>query len=201
MPPVVNITLSIRRTFAWLNANRAEDSARRANILAHFWSFVKRAKANECWPFLGPVYSHGYGVFHFGRERNRAHRLSWMLSRGPIPDGLVVCHSCDNKLCVNPSHLFLGTQAENIHDSVQKGRKRAWGLQKLNAAHVRAIRARVAAGEPQKAVAADFGISRNHVSSIVNRACWAHVDECASGVVHHAAHCGAPALASEAYKN
>jgi hypothetical protein len=106
-----------------------------------------------------------------------AHRFSWWASRGAIPEGMEVCHRCDNTVCVNPDHLFLGTRRENHLDSVRKGRKRAWGLQKLNELQVRQIRARAANGELQYRLAREFGIARNTVSGIVNRKSWAHLDD------------------------
>jgi DNA-binding XRE family transcriptional regulator len=125
----------------------------------------------------GPTNNRGYGLFTVkpGRQRVRAHRLAWLISRGDIPKGLDVCHRCDNTLCVNPAHLFVATHRENLHDAIRKGRKRAWGLQKLNAGQVETIRARCAAGEFQRAVAADFGVARNTVSQIVNGKTWAHL--------------------------
>lgn len=103
----------------------------------------------------------------------RAHRLAWELERGPIPAGLVVCHSCDNPRCVNLDHLFLGKQRDNLYDSLAKGRKNAFGRQKLNAEQVREIRSLARAGMMHKDIAPRFGIKRHSVTTIVNRKSWA----------------------------
>jgi HNH endonuclease len=83
----------------------------------------------ECWEWRGCKYRNGYGVFggasrlSSNKWRNEsAHRFSFILHFGPIPAGLHVCHKCDNKICVNPSHLWLGTAADNMHDKLRKGR-------------------------------------------------------------------------------
>jgi hypothetical protein len=178
MAPEVNITLSTGPTFAWQSANFWLDANGRTAILARYWTQVNRAKAKgaECWLWTGSTNGRGYGLFYVvGKQRIFAHRLAWLISRGDIPKGQEVCHRCDNGLCINPEHLFLGSHRDNHLDSVRKGRKRVWGLQKLDARQVEAIRARVAAGELQRLVAAAFGISRNHVSSIVHRTSWAHL--------------------------
>lgn len=82
-----------------------------------------------CWLWLGSVRTDGYGTVYVrrnGRPVNyAAHRASYTLWRGPIPDGLFVCHKCDTKLCVNPDHFFLGTAADNAADMVAKGRARS----------------------------------------------------------------------------
>jgi hypothetical protein len=178
MPPEVNITLTPSPTYAWQSAKFWQDATGRAAILARYWTQVNRAKAKgaDCWLWTGSTNGRGYGLFRVeGRQRIFAHRLAWLIARGDIPKGQEVCHSCDNGLCVNPEHLFLGSHRDNHLDSVRKGRKRAWGLQRLDAKQVQTIRARVAVGELQKDVAAAFGISRNHVSSIVHRTSWAHL--------------------------
>lgn len=75
-----------------------------------------------CWYWLGPLSSGRYGTICFNGKNERVHRVSYILSKGPIAKGLCVCHSCDNEKCINPDHLWLGTQVENIYDMVNKGR-------------------------------------------------------------------------------
>ena len=89
--------------------------------------FFNKVSINEngCWIWKGAKSSPGYGSFHYicnGKKHTRAHRVSWLLFIGEIPDGLNVLHKCDVISCVNPMHLFLGTQADNIMDCIQKGR-------------------------------------------------------------------------------
>lgn len=143
--------------------------------MARFWSNVNQRTDSECWLWGGYRNPCGYGVFGIGRDRILAHRFAWLASRGDIGGGLSVCHNCDTPACVNPNHLRVDTTAGNIHESVRKGRKKAWGLQKLNAEQVQEIRFRASCGQLQKDIAAAFGISRNHVSSIVHRTSWAHL--------------------------
>lgn len=76
-----------------------------------------------CWLWQGMVNDMGYAILVIGRRRFRVHRLMWEQQRGSIPDGLLVCHKCDVPCCVNPDHLFLGTQHDNIHDMIRKGRR------------------------------------------------------------------------------
>ena len=93
-----------------------------ANTLDNFWNKVN--KTNNCWEWQGCVDSDGYGRIQINKIRWKTHRLSYELHKGNIPKHLVVCHSCDNPKCVNPDHLWLGTQTENTQDRDQKGRHR-----------------------------------------------------------------------------
>lgn len=181
MPSVVNRTLIPGSSFAWQNANWWVDPIKRATIFERFWKNVNRAHAKKCWFWVGYVSDRGYGVFGIGNHpqvRVKAHRFAWLASRGDIPEGQEVCHRCDVPQCVNPDHLFLGSHRDNVLDSVRKGRKRSWGLQKLNAEQVYDIRARLARGELHYRIAADYGIARNTVTGIANWKSWAHLAPC-----------------------
>ena len=87
---------------------------------AEFW--MKVEKSDGCWLWHGSVNQHGYGHLRFAQKSTHAHRVSWLLVRGPIPPNLQVLHKCDVPACVNPDHLFLGSISDNVQDSVAKKR-------------------------------------------------------------------------------
>jgi hypothetical protein len=93
-----------------------------------FWKYVN--KTESCWEWVGARQKFGYGWFLFYKRYMSSHRASWILHYGLIPKGMFVLHHCDNPSCVNPSHLFLGTQKDNIRDGMQKGRIRLVNLKR-----------------------------------------------------------------------
>ena len=148
-------------------------------IHQRFWAKVNKTKT--CWIWTGYKARNGYGCFglsaHVGPQK--AHRVSWMLEHGEVPDDLCVLHKCDNPSCVRPDHLFLGTLKDNSQDMVRKGRDRSQGSKnprsKLNEEDVIEIRRLSKLGKTGYKLAKCYGISPASISLIINRKNWLHI--------------------------
>ncbi len=150
--------------------------------MRRFWDKVSIPPEGGCWTWTAAKKDGGYGVIGVGRDKLvRAHRMSWELANGPIPDGLFVCHHCDNPSCVNPDHLFLGTPLDNTRDMDNKGRRvsvavrgEKQGLAKLTRNSV--IRIRIVAGAlPAGKIAKAVGVSKKSVLNVLHGKTWKHV--------------------------
>lgn len=158
------------------------------SVAERFWVRVVPDAASGCWQWTGAKSPLGYGAFGIGSRYDgtarivRAHRMAWELTHGPITDGRFVCHHCDNPPCCNPSHLFLGTPADNAADMAVKGRSRGLrtGTQnpktKFSPETARAARVLIQSGVSQREVARRLGVSRGTVQNIINGKAWRHVD-------------------------
>lgn len=139
-----------------------------------FWRFVRLGRGGGCWGWMGAL-SHGYAVMRIStpvRRQAKAARVSWEIHSGPIPEGKIICHRCDNPKCVNPAHLYLGTHTENMRDMVDRGRStrgKRHPMVKLVASQVRAIRKDT---RLCREIAADYGINPSHVGLIRSRKTW-----------------------------
>lgn len=174
-----------------------------------FWSKVDKSAGPEgCWTWMGGISPSGYGKFWLdanGIKNIGAHRYSYVLHLGPIPDDLYVCHKCDKRSCVNPTHLFLGTSSDNMQDASIKGRlftgdqhwthshpewvshaPKHWNRlaerqgennpqAKLTAEQVREMRSAFVLGIPAPKLAKKYGICRSTVHRIVKRIAWKHI--------------------------
>ena len=138
----------------------------------------KVEKTETCWNWVG-CHSKGYGLFYLNGKLTNASRAGWILLNGPIPDTIQVCHKCDNRKCVNPDHLFLGTAKENTRDMMNKSRDSMFGIRnnkaKLNETDVLLMRFLYDSGSRQKDITSWFDVSKPCVLSIVKRRTWRHL--------------------------
>lgn len=160
-------------------------------ILDRFWANVNKdgpvvmAELGPCWQWIGRVGQSGYGLFQIGRHtRLTAHRFAWELANGPVPAGLLACHKCDNRRCINQNHIFIGTHKDNSQDMSRKGRTwrhthpeshegESGGNNKLTAAQVTTIRRRLAAGESHISISRDYPVGYTQIGNIARGEAWA----------------------------
>jgi hypothetical protein len=165
-----------------------------AAVLQAMMDSIAPEPMSGCWLWLASVTAGGYGQIGYQGRQAYAHRVSWALHNGPIPEGMSVLHRCDVRCCINPTHLFLGNQADNMDDMRAKGRQN-YALKpgvvahnkgarspvarerhfnaRLSEAAVAEIRRRHFAGERQRDLAREFGVVQPHISRIVRNESWA----------------------------
>lgn len=139
--------------------------------MKRFWAKVN--KTETCWLWTASTGSNGYGQIMIEKRPRRTHRVSWELTYGPIDDNISVLHKCDDRLCVNPEHLFLGSQAQNIADMVQKRRHYT---PKLDESKVLEIRRLFATGNCDRAtLASTFDVDKKTINNVIHRKQWKHI--------------------------
>lgn len=148
-------------------------------VFMQLWESKDCGHASPCWVWIGASEQSGYGRLWLDKKVSKAHRLSWVIHRGPIPKGLLVCHHCDNRPCVNPSHLFLGTYKDNMEDAAKKSRMNPQlGEQhhaaKLTNQTVRMIRKTYKRGLGAE-IARRLGVDPSLVRMVAKRQIWTHI--------------------------
>ena len=159
-------------------SRRCEVEDRRKPLAERFFRYVQKAETPDgCWKWTGYKNPAGYGQINLGGRglgAALAHRVSWELHNGPIPDGFEVCHRDDRPECVAPHHLFLGRHVDNMADAAVKLRTRG-GHPKLTPDAVRAIRAQYAAGATQAALANEHAVTTGAICGVLSGKNWKHV--------------------------
>lgn len=153
-------------------------------VCDRFWVKVDKKELNDCWEWQAAIQERGYGAFGIGKKVYTSHRVSWMLANGEIPEGLHVLHKCDNRKCVNPNHLFLGTNADNVADMDAKGRRRTnpvigeerHDVQLTENEVIEIFDKHWFQGRSQRQLASEYGVSRTVILGVVNCKTWRHLN-------------------------
>ncbi len=144
-----------------------------------FWQKVDKTAPNGCWNWMAGCTSGGYGEFWFGKKIWSTHRLAWWLTYGYIPKNKMILHKCDNRRCVNPEHLYPGTNTDNMRDRLNRGkcpRGETHPNSKMTVKKVIELRQRYAAGnETVMELGLIYGMSQSSVSNIINKVQWGHI--------------------------
>lgn len=160
----------------------------RTDPAANFEKKVRRS--DGCWIWTASVNRHGYGYFRYAGRTQRAHRVAWQLVYGDIPNGLCVLHLCDNPPCVNPDHLVLGTQRQNLADMISKKRHRSItkpetnvrgeqvGTSILTTESVKSMRRTYAAGLVTfRDLSRQYNVASSTARAAVRRRSWRHIND------------------------
>lgn len=148
---------------------KAQSKWQQRDLATRFYAKVE--KTETCWMWLGAKLKTGYGSIGVNGKTLRAHRVSYTLEHGDIPDGMLLRHSCDNPLCVNPSHLILGTKTQNTQDALERGQHvvgESHHFAKIPNQAIATIRAALSAGVSGKYLAKQFGVAQSTISQIKN---------------------------------
>jgi hypothetical protein len=141
-------------------------------------NFLRKAEThgldpNVCWVWRGAGKGNGYGH----TSKGPAHRVSYQMFVGPVPDGMDVCHRCDNRACVNPDHLFVGTRAENMADMKHKGRGAGGNRKHLKESAVQEIRRRLAAGAKRRTITETMNVNYGTITAIAEGRSYGRIGE------------------------
>lgn len=137
-------------------------------VINRFEKFVHPVPWSGCWIWSGSIHPEGYGRFGYKGKTQKAHRVSYELHRGEIPSGKLVCHACDEPSCVNPNHLFLGTNDDNQADKAKKGR----AAKKLSLAKAMMIKQSLSRGAKIIDLAKEFGVTHTVIVNIKSGKIW-----------------------------
>jgi hypothetical protein len=153
-----------------------------SDVNERFWGKVNMGNVDECWEWQALRQYQGYGQFRLSQPRRQvqAHRFAWELTNGPIPDGIMVCHKCDNPPCCNPGHLFLGTHMDNMADMVTKGHLKGINNPRaiLTPRDVLDIRnACLNECVTRKDMARAYRVSKSTIDAIMVGRIWSHISE------------------------
>jgi hypothetical protein len=153
-----------------------------ASVIARFHRYAKPGQPNACWEWQGCLDAHGYGQLSDKPNKTvlKAHRIAYFMAKGKIPKGRGICHDCDNPKCINPDHLYAGTQGDNFSDMLARGRHsppphkygKYHGQARLSEKQVLTIRKSLLSGA---ALARKFQMSQSTISAIRNRKIWKHL--------------------------